>query len=520
VDSPKWCVDHLGMDAQRGQVDGVPAMYVAGTGKQVGAIVFRVGQADESLRDRGSTHLIEHLALNGLDDVHYSYNGATGLTETTFFARGSADEVASFLNHVVRTLADLPWERAEAEADVLKAEAEQRAPSLTSTGLRCLLGENHAGRAGSMELALDRLDLNELDTWRRSYFTRHNAAIWFSGPPPNIPAIDLSPLPAGERRPVPPTRRLVPQCQHGVFGQYQSPAALTIAPRSFELNVGTTFLGRRLNDRLRGELGVAYGATAQTDHLSGTESIAIVATQAAHEHSLLVYEESQEELSKFVYRGGPTGDEISWYYDMFVRSAQDPDCGPAVAASAASRELFGLGYETDREIAERITSMNPLAVADAVSQARDTFCWLIPGETMLGDRRLADVGVGSGERLSKKTHHYHLTGEQQQNLDSPKRTVALVLADEGIMIDYNSRGGMPGGDDFSSLRIDELQAAYITTEGRWVLWSDQWRTMSIDPNHWTQSDRVAQRMHELIPEYLTVRERPDASTARRERMVA
>jgi len=211
---------------------------------------------------------------------------------------------------------------------------------------------------------------------------------------------------------------------------------------------------------------------------------------------------------------------MTFYHDMFIRTTQDPDAAPVLASNAASRELMGLPLQTTQEVSDRIRAMHPQAVADAVAELRDTFCWLLPHGTEVDDRRLAPIGGDPSMRLKKMTQEYQLGKEQRQGLDDPKRKVSLVLADDGLMIDYNSNHAMPGGDDLSTIRLDELLAAYVTTNGVWLIWSNRWRTMTIDPNDWSHSDMLRDRLEELIPSHLVVRERADATSARRERRAA
>ena len=82
-------------------------------------MVFRVGQADEPLAQRGITHLIEHLAPHSADQPLGHVNGEVGATLTTFHRQGSADEVTAFVHAVCQGLRDLPADRVPAEVQVL-----------------------------------------------------------------------------------------------------------------------------------------------------------------------------------------------------------------------------------------------------------------------------------------------------------------------------------------------------------------------------------------------------------------
>jgi len=61
---------------ERDEVDGVPAFWVPAEGPLRASLVFRTGQVDEPLHQRGWTHLLEHLALHGRDSVRRPVNGS------------------------------------------------------------------------------------------------------------------------------------------------------------------------------------------------------------------------------------------------------------------------------------------------------------------------------------------------------------------------------------------------------------------------------------------------------------
>ena len=59
----------------RTTVDGVPVFSAPDPARLAGALMFRVGRADEPLARGGLTHMVEHLALYGLGGKQaYGYN--------------------------------------------------------------------------------------------------------------------------------------------------------------------------------------------------------------------------------------------------------------------------------------------------------------------------------------------------------------------------------------------------------------------------------------------------------------
>src|SRR5256885_4125191 len=102
------------------RLDGIPS-FVAPSGPMPlrACLMFRTGMADEGLSRHGMTHLVEHLALEGLGEQPYKYNGMVDGLFTRFYVAGRAAEIVAFLERVVSRLAALPRERLVAEAAVL-----------------------------------------------------------------------------------------------------------------------------------------------------------------------------------------------------------------------------------------------------------------------------------------------------------------------------------------------------------------------------------------------------------------
>jgi hypothetical protein len=87
------------------------------------ALAFRVGQADEPHHMAGITHLIEHLALSGLGEQPYEYNGFVDQVRTVFITSGTATQVVAFFRHVTAALPALPLDRVAIERRIIETEA-------------------------------------------------------------------------------------------------------------------------------------------------------------------------------------------------------------------------------------------------------------------------------------------------------------------------------------------------------------------------------------------------------------
>ena len=167
--------------------------------------MFRAGVADELPRRRGETHLVEHLALFPLGRRPYDYNGFVDRLFTVFHARGTQDEVTSFLSEVSRSLADLPLDRFDTEVEVLRTEAGRDAGDFVSRMLSLRFGLTGFGVTNLRELGLGVLTPTDIEQRRNQAFTAGNAAVWMYSPEP--PRLDFE-LPDGPRRPPPPVEPL------------------------------------------------------------------------------------------------------------------------------------------------------------------------------------------------------------------------------------------------------------------------------------------------------------------------
>src|SRR6476620_3926655 len=97
--------DFLTFTPHRSLVDGVPVYWTdATTAPPTIALIFRVGFVYEAFGHRGVTHLVEHLALNGLRGAPYSFNGYVTSTTTVFTASGNAEDVVAFVRDLCRNL--------------------------------------------------------------------------------------------------------------------------------------------------------------------------------------------------------------------------------------------------------------------------------------------------------------------------------------------------------------------------------------------------------------------------------
>ncbi len=169
------------MNLEETTIDGVYTLFVERDDPRTHVgLVFRVGQADESLAVRGLTHLVQHLALHEVSGGTVHDHGSTGVMHTEFLASGANEEVAEFLNAVVAALREPPTHLLGSVREVLEAEdvATDRS-ARRSAAVRH--GAQGHGLESYPELGLPGLGEVDVATWASVAFTRGNAVLWVAG---------------------------------------------------------------------------------------------------------------------------------------------------------------------------------------------------------------------------------------------------------------------------------------------------------------------------------------------------
>jgi zinc protease len=256
----------------RREVDGVPVLTSSVPGPLRGALIFRVGQADETLPTRGITHLVEHLALTATARGPHAFNGATADVFTSFVVAGEPADVVQHLSQVCAAMQSLPFDRLEHERGVIRTEAARRGGFFASALSTWRWGAEGYGLLGFDELGLPVLTEEQLQHWAATRFTAANAVLWLSGPVPRGLQLQLSPGPKDASWPVPPMEAVVDLpaafdlSDRGVAFSY-------LAPRAAEGTAMIYVLSERLQTRLRDELGVSYQVESSLQRLSQDTSL-------------------------------------------------------------------------------------------------------------------------------------------------------------------------------------------------------------------------------------------------------
>ncbi len=237
-------------------VDGVPTLIAPTSGPVRAALLFRVGQADETLVRSGVTHLVEHLALHRLGITDYHYNASVGTTVTIFHTVGDIDEVVAFLGQVCTQLRDLPTDRLQTEKDILRTEWAGKPRSVDETLARWRYGAQGYGLPGYRELGLRAVSEDDLQAWVEGWFARDNAVLTLTSD--ELPrGLQLN-LPAGSRRPVPAPTCALPTMPAYFADGNGAVGFDAVVRRSPAVAAFTAVLQRQLYRVLRYEGGISY----------------------------------------------------------------------------------------------------------------------------------------------------------------------------------------------------------------------------------------------------------------------
>lgn len=333
------------------QVDGVHTLWCDVPGPVIGALQFRVGQTDESLTSRGITHLCEHLLLSHFGSTPYAYQGTTGTTTTTFSVRGTPEEVAAHLTSVCDVLRSGQFlERLEHERRVLSIEARQRGRGLVTDHLSRRFGATGPGLFDWDEWGLHRLTRDEVWAWAATRFTRANAVLSLSGPPPpglRLELFDGVHLPTAT---VAPFHASLPASTI-----WDGPAGLTaLVPRSRAATGALSIYAERVVQTLRHEMGAAYSPAADYIPLDGGTALVVAQTEATGQHGPRAAWHLYQMLGDLASTG-PTAAEIERLHDAERRARMEPDAALRMLTVQAD-ELIHHGHyrSTEDHVAEHL----------------------------------------------------------------------------------------------------------------------------------------------------------------------
>jgi zinc protease len=474
---------------QRTEIDGVPAFWVdAGPGPSVGALVFRVGRADEPIPQGGVTHLVEHLALARLGVQPYDHNGTVDPTRTMMVASGDDADIVAFLNGVGAGLKDMPLDRIALERRILQDEADQAGSNIQGALRWYRFGTRGHGGPGVDEYGLDWLGPEPILDWARTRFIREAAAIVLSGPPPAGLTVDL---PSGTLI-GPPDLQPVPGLRFPAEVRWEGPGVTMtfLVPRTAAASMLSDVIQRHVRQRLRFDLGLVYDMDVDYAPLDRDFAHVTVGGDCPADRMAQVRDELLDVLDRLA-TDGPTPEELASDIRMMTRDHDHRDTRIAYVFAMAANHLDGFPLRSmDQVIVDRL-DVKPATVADTLRESLETLL-VVSGAEPRSDGRFATYPMWSSERLAGrelKPTGIHLPGRR------PKER--LIVGDDGLTF--------VGRDDavLTVRWVDVAAVLHGTETQRLVCGADGFR-VAVDAADWQDGRSVVELVDRMTPPNLVV----------------
>lgn len=432
-------IDGYGVPIHRTEVDGVPCFWADLPEEFEARLLFRVGAYDETLATRGTTHLVEHLAISDTPLVPWRYSAwVTGLV-TTYSLAGTPEQVVDGLAAVTARLRDLPLERVPATRRALITEDSRTSSARRS--LRARYGARGPGLGLYPEYGVRRVTQEHLAGWARERFTAGNAVLVLTGPPPpglrcrlhdglRWSTADPAPDPCDFPR---------------LVGAADDCWGLSyLAPPSVAESAASAILRLRLIERLHYGLGIGDWCDRMIEPL-GPELLHRYLWGAFLEgYDDAVLELVLGELRAFA-EDGPTDHELAtlqtWARDYEV----SPDNGKDWLEDLAEAELLG-GEPILANWGRAHAALDDAEVAEALADALPTL--VVESNTGIPAE---DLGLGTAPEWA----HDPIEGTEFRSPPRAGRaSERLVIGDDAV--------SWVDGDHMSTIRLDDL--AILTKE--------------------------------------------------------
>lgn len=473
-------IDGYAVPVHRTEVDGIPCFWADLPEEFEARLSFRVGAYDETLPTRGTTHLIEHLAISDTFFVPWTYSAwVTGLF-TTFSIVGTPNDVVDGLAGVAARLRELPLGRLPVTRRALLTES-----SRTSSASRCLgarYGARGPGLAGYPEYGVRRFSDGHVASWTQERFTEGNAVLVLTGPPP--PGLTCV-LEDGER--VPP---VLPEPSPGdlprlVGARDETWAVSYLAPPSVAESAGSDLFRLRVFDALHYGLGIADEVSRSAEALAPGLDHRYVRGDLAEGYDDGVVELVLGELRAFADEG-PTGHELAMGRVWADRYARSLDNGRDWLDDLAEAELLGV-EPLLANWGEAYRTLDEAAVAEAMARALPTL--IVESNT---DIDAEDLGLGTVPGWADD----RIEGTEFRPMPFMGRPgKRLVVGDDAV--------SWVDGDDVWTIRVEDL-AVMLKEDASRELIDVEAGEITIEADDWSDGRRAFALIDALIPDELTV----------------
>lgn len=370
-------------------VDGVPLLWIDAPPPFSMFLMFRVGQADESLQTAGITHLVEHLAFPHDHADGVANNGTTDLTSTRFYAWGDPDEAATFLHRVTRTLSHVPFDRLDQQRDIIATEESRWSVTPGGELLIARYGARAHGLPGFRQLGLRAVTRNQVEDWIGRFFTSGNAIVCMTGPPPGRIGLEL---PDGPRRPAPVAEPVPGTLPRWIARPQPFVAMSVVAGYDAAFGAASRIVERRLYDRLRTQKGLSYAVQSDTKLIDGATLHRMIVADCLEDAAPLVTDEVIATAYEFA-NTGPTGAEMTDDLNRLERQLQsEAQAAVGWMLYAAECYLHNIDVEEFDEYLELRRSLTRTEIREAWAAALETLLLCVPPWVVVNDPRFTTPG--------------------------------------------------------------------------------------------------------------------------------
>jgi hypothetical protein len=470
------------------RTDGVATFWTETPGPYIAILGFRVGHWDESIPNRGITHMVEHLALHPLRQANYEFNGTVAGDHLLFWVTGSEADVAGFMEAVCAQLRALSCDRLETEAGVLRAEAVQQGTHFADSLLGVHFGPNGPGLVALPEMGYQLVGPKELQTWADRHCTRQNAVLVLLGPTRLSLRLALA---DGEHRPF---RIPGPECGYRpkkleAVGEQEAGICLAgLTPRSSDSALAWEILELRLAERLRHELGLVYSVACGYRPLDAQCAWLFAGVDASRAEDVMPTAKEFMGVVRKMHREGPTEDELVRARARMRKEAEVDKI--AFAQSEAQRAAFDwlFGYEASpwSLLLQEREESTPQSVRDAFREVIDHAMVVAPEPPKL--------------RIPAREKEYPpplAGGKFRPRGGSPEGIGRVVVGPEGISAEADAR--------WINLRWNELVAVGRPDPQSWILESRTGAHLHFATNWFWWRRKLATLLEEHVPADLIVR---------------
>lgn len=460
----------------RQEVDGVTTFVLPAPVTPTAVLTVRVGQADETLARRGWTHLVEHLALHGRERSDLDVNGSVGLLETTFVARGDADEVVRFLAELTTWLSAPALVGIDRERDILRAESLRRGPGSVENHLDLRYGPNGPGLVAYRELGLESATARHLTDWSAEVFGYANSAFALSFEPTGLRLH----LPAGARRPLPTLPHHIVPARAWTRDRSEHLTVSGLTGSSTLSPLTEQVLALSMSERLRQGEGLSYATQTSVERVSRDRlhlcAQADVLPERRGEAAELVCE-----LIARLATHGPAPEVLERARGRLLRQLDDDPFRLWQVTSAARLHLRGEVAPSYEEARAAVRDATPEYLAREYELFSSTLLITVPADvtvpalTWTDGLPRVDVVV-SGPALPH---------------DDPGVDDRLACDDHAV-----ERRGPHGR---VVLRVDDAAALLSYPDGTRQVVGKAGHTLLVDPREWRHGDAAVARLDRAVP---------------------